>query len=80
MINKDVNKYLARKKGDDSLIWSWNDSYRYITPQKNEVLKTLKLTNCEIEYDIFCCQYCNKSLRLDMENNSVVIDKLHLLV
>ena len=26
MINKDVRKYLARKKGNENPIWSWNDS------------------------------------------------------
>ena len=25
MINKDVQKYLARKNGDKILIWSWNN-------------------------------------------------------
>ena len=27
MINKDVRKSLARKKVNEILIWSWNDSY-----------------------------------------------------
>ena len=28
MINKDVQKYLARKNGNEILIWNWNESSR----------------------------------------------------
>ena len=33
MILKDVRKYLSHKKGNETLIWSWNDSdtIRYFT-------------------------------------------------
>ena len=30
MINKDVRKYLARKKGNENPIWNWNDSTDFV--------------------------------------------------
>ena len=38
------------------------ESHKYTTPEVNEGLLTQKLKNCEMEYDLFCCQDCTKPL------------------
>ena len=53
---------------------------RYINPDANEGLPTQKLTNCEIRYDMFSCQDCNKYVCLFIQNKINVIEKLNLLV
>ena len=56
------------------------DSHKYITSEGREGLSTQKLTNCEIEYDLYCCSDFTKSLCLYMKKKMNVLDKLHLLV
>ena len=36
------------------------DSHKYITSEVGDNLSNQKLTNCEIEYDQFCCSDCTK--------------------
>ena len=40
------------------------DSRKYITSEGGEDLLNHKLTNCEIDYDLYCCSDCTKSFRL----------------
>ena len=51
MINKYVHKYLARKKGNEIIIWSWNKSndrenifwpLRQIRPETDEYMKKIQ--------------------------------------
>ena len=56
------------------------DSHSDNTPQENEFLTTHKITNCDIEYDLFCCQDCTESLCLDIKGKNYVLEKLHSLV
>ena len=35
-----------------------HDSHKYITSEGGNNLSNQKLTNCEIEYDHFCCSDC----------------------
>ena len=51
-----------------------NDSQKYITSEGGEDLSNQKLTNCDIEYDQFCCSDCNKSLCLEIKNKMSVLN------
>ena len=55
------------------------ESHKYTTPEVNEGLLTQKLTNCEMEYDLFCCQDFTKPLWLDFRKIND-LKKLYLLV
>ena len=37
-----------------------HDAQKYITSESGDDLSDQKLTNCEIEYDQFCCSDCTK--------------------
>ena len=37
-----------------------HDSHKYITSEERDVLSTKKWTNCDIEYDLYCCSDCTK--------------------
>ena len=52
--------------------------HRNITPQVNKVLKTQKLSNFEIQYDVFCFQDCTQSLKLEFFMS--FIERFNLLV
>ena len=57
MINKDVRKSLERKKGNDILIWSWNDSPITLTAAlilggNHLVLQDLRFQYCIIPIKI----------------------------
>ena len=54
-----------------------HDSHKYITSEGGEDLSNQKLTNCEIEYDWFCCSDCTKSLCLEIKNKMSDLDKLY---
>ena len=56
------------------------DSHKYITSEGRDGLSTHKLTNCGVEYDLYCCSDCTKSLCLDNKMKINVLEKLHLLV
>ena len=43
-------------------------SQKYITSEGGYNLSNQKWTNCEIEYDQFCCSDCTKSLCLEIKN------------
>ena len=45
------------------------ESHKYTTPEVNEGLLTQKLKNCEMEYDLFCCQDCTKPLWLNFRKH-----------
>ena len=38
------------------------------------------MTNCEIDYDLFCCSDCTKSLCSEIKNKMCALDKLYKLV
>ena len=38
-----------------------HDSHKYITSEGGDDLSNQKWTNCDIEYNIFCCSDCTKS-------------------
>ena len=57
-----------------------HDSQKYIPSQGGDNLSNQKLTNCEIEYDQFCCTYCTKSLCLEIKKKMNVLNKLYNLV
>ena len=40
------------------------------------ILSNQKWSNCEIEYDQFCCSDCTQSLCLDIEKKMSVLKKL----
>ena len=56
------------------------DSLRYITPKANKGLSTQKPKKWERRDDLFSCQYCTKSVCLDIKKKINVLEKLHLLV
>ena len=37
-----------------------NDSQKYITSEGEEDLSNQKCSNCEIDYNLFCCSDCTK--------------------
>ena len=43
-------------------------------------LSNQKWSNCEIEYDQFCCSCCTKSLGLKIKKKMIVFKKLYNLV
>ena len=52
------------------------DSQKYITSEGGDNLSNQKFTNCDIEYDQFCCSDCTESLCLDIKNKMSVLEKL----
>ena len=52
-----------------------HDSQKYITSDGGENISNQKWTNCEIDYDRFCCSYFTKSLCLDIKNNMSALEK-----
>ena len=57
-----------------------HDSHKYITTEGIEGLSTKKLNNCKLEYNIYWCSDCTKSLCLDINNKITIIKKLYVLV
>ena len=43
------------------------DSQKFVTSEGGDDSSNQKLTNCEIEYDQFCCSDCTKSLCLEIK-------------
>ena len=39
-----------------------------------------KLSNCEIDYDLYCCSDCTKSFCLEIKKKKGALDKLYNLV
>ena len=56
------------------------DSQKFVTSEGRDDSSNQKLTNCEIEYDQFCCSDCTKSLCLEIKNKMSVLKKLYDLV
>ena len=57
-----------------------HDSQKYIASEGGEDLSIQKLTNCEIDYDLFCCSDYNKSLCLEIKKKCFSLEKLYDLV
>ena len=57
-----------------------NDSQKYITSEGGEYLSNHKWTNCDIDYDMFCCSDCTKSLCLEIKKKMCALEKLYNLV
>ena len=57
-----------------------NYSHKYITSQGVDNLSNQKWTNCDIEYDPFCCSDCTKSLCLEIKNKVSALKKLYNIV
>ena len=57
-----------------------HDSQKYITSEDGDDLSNRKLTNCEIEYDQFCCSNCTKLLCLEFKKKISALKKLYNLV
>ena len=55
-------------------------SQKYITSEGGDNLSNQKFTNCEIEYDQFCCSDCTESLCLEIKKKMSVLEKLYNLV
>ena len=73
-------KWISKTMYRDIEKISQHDSQKYITSQGGEDLSNQKLTNCEVDYDRFCCSDCNKSLCLDIKNKMSALEKLYNLV
>ena len=56
-----------------------NDSRKCITSEGGEYLLNQKLTNCEIDYDIYCCSDCTKSLCLEIKKKESALKKIYNL-
>ena len=52
-----------------------HDSQKYIPSEGRDNLSNNKQTNCDIEYDQFCCSYCTKSLCLEIKNKISALEK-----
>ena len=50
-------------------------SQKYITGEGGDNLSNQKQTNCEIEYDQFCCSDCTKSLCLEIKKKTIALYK-----
>ena len=57
-----------------------HDSQKYRTSEGGDDLSNQKRTNCDIEYDHFCCSDCTKSLCLEIKKKMSVIEKIYYLV
>ena len=57
-----------------------HDSQEYITSECGQNLSIQKVTNCENEYDRFCCSDCTKLLSLEIKKKMSALDKLYNLV
>ena len=55
-------------------------SHKYITSEGKGNLSNQKWTNFDIEYDQFCCSYCDKSLCLQIKKKMSALAKLYNLV
>ena len=68
MLTSRIGKWISETMYRDIKKIIQQDPQKDITSEGGDNLSNHKWTNCEIEYDQFCCSYCTTSLCLEIKN------------